>query len=63
MSQPKHFTRNCLYHVTPMKMDIYYDEFKEQINKINPEKPRWKIVAIFEETAGLQGKGNILTEN
>lgn len=42
---------------------IDYDEFKELINKIDPEKPRWKIVAIFEETAGLQGKGNILTEN
>lgn len=42
---------------------IDYDEFKELIQKIDPERPRWKVIAIFEETAGVQGKGNILTEN
>ena len=42
---------------------IDYEEFTQLIKKIDPERPRWKIVAIFENTAGLQGKANILTEN
>ena len=42
---------------------IDYDEFTNLIKKIDPDRPRWKIIAIFEMTAGLQGKGSVFTED
>lgn len=42
---------------------IDYFEFTELIKKIDPERPRWKIIAIFEMTAGIQDRSNVFTEN
>ncbi|CAI2385721.1 unnamed protein product [Moneuplotes crassus] len=42
---------------------IDYYEFTDLIKKIDPDKPRWKIIAIFEMTAGGSDGTNILTED
>ena len=44
---------------------IDYHEFTNLIKKIDPERPRWKIIAIFEMTAGRSGEdsGNIFNED
>lgn len=44
---------------------INYYEFSSLIKKIDPDRPRWKVIAIFEATAGLQteGYGGVFTED
>lgn len=42
---------------------INYHEFTNLIKKIDPERPRWKVIAIFEMTAGLQGSANVFHED
>jgi hypothetical protein len=42
---------------------IDYYEFTELIKKIDPDRPRWKIIAIFEMTAGVQDQTNVFAES